>query len=108
MSLRSRFCIHGLNRKLTRAAHVMGPTLIALALAGATNVAHAQGTMDFSGAQMLMSTFKSFSVPNTLLKKLVSEYMATSVYDLTQSGANLTRQQSRPPRRRNATPRSKV
>ena len=62
MSLRSRFCIHGLNRKLTRAAHVMGPTLIALALAGATNVAHAQGTMDFSGAQTLMSTFKTFAM----------------------------------------------
>lgn len=62
MSLRLRFRIHGLNRKLTRAAHVMGPTLIALALAGATNVAHAQGTMDFSGAQTLMSTFKTFAM----------------------------------------------
>jgi hypothetical protein len=62
MSLRLRFHIHGLNRKLNRAAHVMGPTLIALALAGATNVAHAQGTMDFSGAQTLMSTFKTFAI----------------------------------------------
>ena len=56
MSVRLRFHIHGLNRKLNRAAHVMGPTLIALALAGATNVAHAQGTMDFSGATTLMQT----------------------------------------------------
>jgi hypothetical protein len=62
MSLRLRFRNHGLNRKLTRAAHVMGPTLIALALAGVTNVAHAQGTMDFSGAQTLMSTFKTFAM----------------------------------------------
>jgi hypothetical protein len=34
----------------------MGPTLVALAFAG---VAHAQGTMDFSGAQTLMGTFNS-------------------------------------------------
>jgi hypothetical protein len=37
----------------------MGPTLIALSLAGVANVAHAQGTMDFSGAQTLMTTFNS-------------------------------------------------
>ena len=35
------------------------PTLVALVLAG---VAHAQGTMDFSGAQTLMGTFKTFAV----------------------------------------------
>jgi len=34
----------------------MGPTLIALSFAG---VAHAQGTMDFSGAQTLMGTFNT-------------------------------------------------
>jgi single-strand DNA-binding protein len=33
----------------------MGPTLVAFSFAGA---AHAQGTMDFSGAQTLMGTFK--------------------------------------------------
>jgi len=49
-------------RKLRRAAHVMGPTLVALAFAGAANVAHAQGTMDFSGAQTLMGTFKTFAI----------------------------------------------
>jgi hypothetical protein len=43
-------------QKLFRAARVMGPTLAALAFAG---VAHAQGTMDFSGAQTLMTTFNS-------------------------------------------------
>ncbi|HEV2467746.1 MAG TPA: hypothetical protein VGT08_13200 [Terracidiphilus sp.] len=41
----------------------MGPTLIALAFAGVSGgVAHAQGTMDFSGAQTLMSTFKTFAM----------------------------------------------
>ena len=37
----------------------MGPTLVALTFAG---VAHAQGTMDFSGAQTLMGTFKTFAI----------------------------------------------
>ncbi len=46
-------------QKLLRAARVMGPTLVALAFAG---VAHAQGTMDFSGAQTLMTTFKTFAI----------------------------------------------
>jgi hypothetical protein len=46
-------------RKLFHAMRVMGPTLVALAFAG---VAHAQGTMDFSGAQTLMSTFKTFAM----------------------------------------------
>ena len=46
-------------QKLIRAARMMGPTLTALAFAG---VAHAQGTMDFSGAQTLMGTFKTFAV----------------------------------------------
>jgi hypothetical protein len=35
------------------------PTLFALAFAG---VAHAQGTMDFSGATTLMNTFKTFAI----------------------------------------------
>lgn len=51
-----------ISRKLLRAAHVMGPTLVALSLAGAINVAHAQGTMDFSGASTLMATFKTFAI----------------------------------------------
>jgi hypothetical protein len=50
-------------RNLLEAAHVMGPTLTALAFMGASSaVAHAQGTMDFSGAQTLMSTFKTFAM----------------------------------------------
>jgi hypothetical protein len=44
---------------LTRALRLLSPTLIALTFAG---VAHAQGTMDFSGAQTLMGTFKTFAV----------------------------------------------
>ena len=48
---------------LHRAAHVMGPTLLALTFAGVSSgVAHAQGTMDFSGAQTLMGTFKTFCI----------------------------------------------
>ena len=46
-------------QKLLRAARVMGPTLVALTIAG---FAHAQATMDFSGAQTLMGTFKTFAV----------------------------------------------
>jgi hypothetical protein len=59
ISLRSVIRIHHLNRTLIRAARVMGPTLVALTFAG---VAHAQGTMDFSGAQTLMGTFKTFAI----------------------------------------------
>ena len=50
-------------RKVTQsfahAARVMAPTLVALMFA---SVAHAQGTMDFSGAQTLMGTFKTFAI----------------------------------------------
>ena len=43
-------------RKLFRATRVMWPALAALTV---TSIAHAQGTMDFSGAQTLMGTFKT-------------------------------------------------
>lgn len=46
-------------RNLLRAARALAPTLVALSFAGA---AHAQGTMDFSGAQTLMTTFKTFAM----------------------------------------------
>jgi hypothetical protein len=46
-------------QSIARAARVMAPTFFALAVSG---VAHAQGTMDFSGAQTLMGTFKTFAV----------------------------------------------
>jgi hypothetical protein len=43
-------------QRINHAARVLAPTLLALSL---TTVAHAQGTMDFSGAQTLMGTFKT-------------------------------------------------
>src|SRR4030081_920954 len=46
-------------RKLFHATRVLWPTLVALTFA---SVAHAQGTMDFSGAQTLMGTFKTFAI----------------------------------------------
>jgi TrbC/VIRB2 pilin len=50
-------------RSLKQSSHhairVMAPTLLALSFA---SVAHAQGTMDFSGAQTLMTTFKTFAI----------------------------------------------
>jgi len=44
---------------LLSAIRAMAPTLLALSL---TSVAHAQGTMDFSGATTLMTTFKTFAI----------------------------------------------
>ncbi len=44
---------------MTRAVRAMAPTFIALAVA---SVAHAQGTMDFSGATTLMGAFKTFAI----------------------------------------------
>ena len=46
-------------QKIANAARMLAPTLIALSFA---SVAHAQGTMDFSGAQTLMGTFKTFAI----------------------------------------------
>jgi hypothetical protein len=46
-------------RGLANAARVTAPTLFTLAFA---SIAHAQGTMDFSGAQTLMGTFKTFAI----------------------------------------------
>ena len=51
-----------LKQTIAHAARVMGTTLVALSFAGIANVAHAQGTMDFSGAQTLMGTFKTFAI----------------------------------------------
>ena len=44
---------------LMRASRALAPALFALTLSSA---AHAQGTMDFSGAQTLMGTFKTFAM----------------------------------------------
>lgn len=46
-------------RCLSRVARALAPALTALSLA---SLAHAQGTMDFSGAQTLMGTFKTFAI----------------------------------------------
>jgi len=49
-------------RNLLDTAHVMGPTLTALLFMGASGaVAHAQGTISFSGAQTLMQTIQTFA-----------------------------------------------
>ena len=48
-----------LKTTLRSAIRAMAPTLFALSFAG---VAHAQGTMDFSGATTLMNTFKTFAI----------------------------------------------
>ena len=39
-----------------------GPTITALLFLGISSAAHAQGTMDFSGATTLMGTFKTFAI----------------------------------------------
>ena len=46
-------------QSFAHAFRVIAPTLVALTFASA---AHAQGTMDFSGAQTLMGTFKTFAI----------------------------------------------
>ncbi len=48
-----------LKNTLFPAIRTMAPTLLALSM---TSVAHAQGTMDFSGATTLMSTFRTFAI----------------------------------------------
>jgi hypothetical protein len=48
-----------LKTTLLSAIRTMTPTLLVLSFAG---VAHAQGTMDFSGATTLMNTFKTFAI----------------------------------------------
>ena len=47
------------NAAAIRALRTLGPSLLFLTIASA---AHAQGTMDFSGAQTLMGTFKTFAM----------------------------------------------
>ena len=45
--------------RILRVVRILFPSLFALSL---TTVAHAQGTMDFSGAQTLMGNFKTFAM----------------------------------------------
>jgi len=58
--LRNRRGYRLLQQKLSSIARALVPAAIALSFA---TVAHAQGTMDFSGAQTLMGTFKTFPLP---------------------------------------------
>ena len=46
-------------QQLSHFIRMLAPALFALSVA---SVAHAQGTMDFSGAQTLMGTFKTFAM----------------------------------------------
>jgi hypothetical protein len=48
-----------IHKELMHFARTVAPTMLALLC---VNAAHAQGTMDFSGAQTLMGTFKTFAV----------------------------------------------
>ena len=57
--IRSRVTSPSFKRKLMNALRGMAPTAVALCF---SCVAHAQGTMDFSGAQTLMGTFKTFAM----------------------------------------------
>ena len=54
-----RLEIRNFRQRLSRLLRMMAPALVALSFAG---VSHAQGTMDFSGAQTLMGTFKTFAM----------------------------------------------
>ncbi|MFC6645521.1 AAA family ATPase [Granulicella cerasi] len=59
-----RWAIPLSKQTLRHVLHVMGPTLLALTFAGVSSgVAHVQGTMDLSGAQTLMTTFKTSVLP---------------------------------------------
>jgi hypothetical protein len=52
-----RYCLPG--KQLIHCLRSLRPVFVMLALSA---VAHAQGTMDFSGAQTLMGTFKTFAI----------------------------------------------
>jgi hypothetical protein len=45
--------------QFTRYLRILLPALVALSI---STIAHAQGTMDFSGATTLMGTFKTFAI----------------------------------------------
>jgi hypothetical protein len=69
--LRSR----NFSRTFSHIVRALAPTLIALSFAG---VAHAQGTMDFSGAQTLMGTFKSVALDANNMRHFDHGYAVTS------------------------------
>ena len=57
--LANRKASHFSKQSMARAFRVTAPSFVALTIATA---AHAQGTMDFSGATTLMGTFKTFAI----------------------------------------------
>ena len=59
LSSANRWMEQPLKTTLHSAIRTMAPTLLVLSFVG---VAHAQGTMDFSGATTLMNTFKTFAI----------------------------------------------
>jgi hypothetical protein len=58
MTPRQYLRVRKLRRTLNQVVRAMAPTLIALSLA---RVAHAQGTISFSGAQTFMQTVQTFA-----------------------------------------------
>ena len=56
---RARRWANNNRQKLTSAGRILAPTLMAFAFATA---AHAQGSIDMSGATTLMNTFKTFAM----------------------------------------------
>src|ERR1700678_2468762 len=69
-------------QSIAHAARVMAPTFFALAI---SSVAQAQGTMDFSGAQTLMGTFKNHIVYVVLARKVFGREYMKVVGDRVQS-----------------------
>lgn len=49
-------------QNLKHTLYLMRPSLISLAFMAVGSAAHAQGTMDFSGADTLMQTFQTFAM----------------------------------------------
>ena len=58
----SQKCVSAVRRHVRSVQSLKPSTLIAFTLMLLPVVAHAQGTMDFSGAQTLMGTFKTFAM----------------------------------------------
>jgi hypothetical protein len=55
----SRFTSLSSSQRARQIVRILAPALFAISF---SSIAHAQGTMDFSGAQTLMGTFKTFAV----------------------------------------------
>ena len=70
MPLRLRFRTNSLKRKFDRAAHVMGPTLVAPAIASATNVGHMTCAARSSFRLRLLIRKRKRSDIGTLLRQL--------------------------------------